>query len=270
MLREFIFTESWLDQLFQNKNKMYGAYELRRKNADNTIIAFLWSLAIYAGIGIATFSGYKIYCAFISEPVVIKHDGEIGWREVVLPPKEKPNTTTPEKTPLNKPTPNTNTVPVITDSTDNAATDSSSFSNEKINNGGSGDGTGSDSTDVGDGKESGGSGLRSDPPKPERWVEKMPQFPGGDIALVKWLSNEIKYPEILKEIKKEGIVYLEFVVSETGEVMDVHELRGVRDAPQFTDEAMRAINKMPLWIPGEQNGHKVPVIFTLPINFQLR
>lgn len=271
MLREFIYTENWLDQLFQNKNKMYGAYQLRRKNANNTFIAFLWTLFIYGGIGLATFTGYKIYCAFVTEPVVIKHDGELTGYEVVLPPKEKPNTTTSEKTSPNKPTQSTNTVPVITDSTDNSATDSSFFVNQKIDNvGGGTGGLGSDSTDIGDGKGPGGGGLPPDPPKPTRWVEKMPQFKGGDAELVKWLSREIKYPEILKEIKKEGIVYIEFVVSETGEVLDVHELRGVRDAPQFTDEAIRAISKMPLWIPGEQNGHKVPVIFTLPVNYQLR
>lgn len=271
MLREFIYTENWLDQLFQNKNKMYGAYQLRRKNADNTLIAFIWSLAIYSGIGLATYTGYKIYTAFAEIPVEIKNDGTVIWREVVLDQKAKEEHTTQTNTPIKKPPVNTHTIPLITDSTDNTVTDSSSFNNQNISNGGSGGtSTGSDTTDTGGGGTGTGVGFPPDPPKPIRFAEKRPEFPGGDRALVDWLSREIKYPEILKEQKKEGIVYIEFVVSESGKVSDAHILREVRDAPQFTEEAIRAINKMPLWIPGEQNGHKVPVYFALPINFQLR
>lgn len=271
MLREFIYSENWLDQLFQNKNKMYGAYQLRRKNADNTFIAFIWSMAIYCGIGLATYTGYKIYLAFADIPVQKKFDDTLISYDITIPPKDNVVPSHPPRTNGTKLKQNNNTIPLITDSTDNTVTDSSSFNNQNISNGGSGrTSTGSDTTDTGGSGTGTGVGFPTDPPKPIRFAEKRPEFPGGDRALVDWLSREIKYPEILKEQKKEGIVYIEFVVSESGKVSDAHILREVRDAPQFTEEAIRAINKMPLWIPGEQNGHKVPVYFALPINFQLR
>ena len=98
-------------------------------------------------------------------------------------------------------------------------------------------------------------------------VEEMPQFPGGDEGLKKYLMKEVDYP---KEAKKKGItgkVFVTFVVTNTGKVTDVRILRGAGNG--FDEEVLRVIKAMPDWTPGKQDGKPVNVQFTLPVNFTL-
>ena len=99
-------------------------------------------------------------------------------------------------------------------------------------------------------------------------AEVMPQFPGGDAALQKYLASHIQYPEIARENGLQGKVYVRFVINRRGEVEDVSIARGVDAA--LDKEAMRAITSMPKWEPGTQGGEKVRVRFTLPITFRLQ
>jgi len=98
-------------------------------------------------------------------------------------------------------------------------------------------------------------------------VEKMPQFPGGDAALIKFISNNLKYPKTSFINNIQGKVILRFVVSETGKVRDAEVVRSL-DA-DCDKEAIRVMNSLPDFIPGEQNGKKVSVWYTLPITFKL-
>jgi len=99
-------------------------------------------------------------------------------------------------------------------------------------------------------------------------VEQMPEFPGGEPALMKFLSKNVHYPASASEMGIEGSVYLRFVVSKTGIVSQVEVIRGLNTA--CDKEAVRVVKMMPKWIPGRQNGRNVPVYFTLPINYQLK
>lgn len=99
-------------------------------------------------------------------------------------------------------------------------------------------------------------------------VEKMPQFPGGDLGLRKYIATHVKYPNVARESGIEGKVYLRFCVTSTGAVKKVSVLRSVD--PLLDKEAMRVVKSLPKWTPGEQRGKKVNVWYTVPINFQLQ
>lgn len=98
-------------------------------------------------------------------------------------------------------------------------------------------------------------------------VEEMPEFPGGENAMRKFIADNVKYPESAKKEGISGKVYVSFVISKDGEVKDAKVVRGVNSA--LDEEALRVINSMPDWTPGKQRGKKVDVQFTLPINFAL-
>jgi protein TonB len=99
-------------------------------------------------------------------------------------------------------------------------------------------------------------------------VEEMPVFPGGDAALQKYLSTSVKYPTIAQENGIQGKVYIQFVINQKGEVTNATLLRGVD--PSLDREALRVVQAMPKWKPGQQRGRPVKVSYTVPINFVLQ
>ena len=99
-------------------------------------------------------------------------------------------------------------------------------------------------------------------------VEDMPEFPGGDLALRKYIANQIKYPVIAQENGIQGKVYVTFVVGKTGKVTNASIARGVD--PSLDKEALRVVNQLPPWKPGKQRGKPVNVSYTVPINFVLQ
>lgn len=99
-------------------------------------------------------------------------------------------------------------------------------------------------------------------------VEVMPQFPGGQTAMLKYLMENIKYP---KQAMKEGIqgrVTVSFIVEKDGRVSNVRLLRSVQ--PSLDKEAIRVVKSMPKWTPGKHNGKPVRVRFNLPVMFKLK
>ncbi|HPE35252.1 MAG TPA: energy transducer TonB [Bacteroidales bacterium] len=99
-------------------------------------------------------------------------------------------------------------------------------------------------------------------------VESMPEFPGGDAARMKFLQENIKYPQLARESGIQGTVYVTFVVETDGKVTDVRVLRGIGGG--CDEEAVRVIQSMPRWIPGKQRGKPVRVQFNMPIRFTLQ
>jgi len=99
-------------------------------------------------------------------------------------------------------------------------------------------------------------------------VENKPEFPGGDAALMKFISESIKYPVIAQENGIQGRVICQFVVNKDGSIVDINVVRSVD--PSLDKEAVRVIKSMPKWKPGKQRGKAVRVKFTLPIVFRLQ
>lgn len=98
-------------------------------------------------------------------------------------------------------------------------------------------------------------------------VDQMPEFPGGNEAMAGYLSRIIVYPEVAKRNKTEGRVFIEFVVDHTGKVKDASVKKGL--TKELDAEALRAVQGMPAWTPGRQNGKAVSVKMVLPISFKL-
>ncbi len=100
-------------------------------------------------------------------------------------------------------------------------------------------------------------------------VESMPEFPGGQQALFKYLSENVKYPVIAQENGIQGRVICQFVVNRDGSIVDVEVVRSGGDA-SLDKEAVRVIKSMPKWKPGKQRGKAVRVKYTVPVNFKLQ
>lgn len=99
-------------------------------------------------------------------------------------------------------------------------------------------------------------------------VEQKPQFPGGEAALLKWVSDHIRYPAMAQENNIQGKVVLQFVVTKTGKVGEVKVMRS-KD-PDLDKEAVRVVKSLPDFVPGKMNGHAVNVWYTLPVTFKLQ
>jgi TonB family protein len=99
--------------------------------------------------------------------------------------------------------------------------------------------------------------------------EEMPEFPGGPVEMMRFISKNIVYPQMAKEAGLSGKCFLRFVVDSTGIIKNVQLLRGIPGCMECNREAIRVIKKMPKWKPGMQRGKPVPVFFNLPINFKL-
>jgi periplasmic protein TonB len=98
-------------------------------------------------------------------------------------------------------------------------------------------------------------------------VEEMPTFPGGDESRIKFLTENIHYPQMAKESGIQGTVYVTFVIDERGRVADVKVLRGIGGG--CDEEAVRVVKMMPPWNSGKQSGKPVRVQFNMPIKFTL-
>lgn len=101
-------------------------------------------------------------------------------------------------------------------------------------------------------------------------VPIMPEFEGGEAALIQFLGKEVKYPGYEKEQKIEGRVIAEFVVDEKGKITEPKILRSPEQSKNFEQEVLRVLRAMPNWKPGYYNDKAVKVYMTLPVSFALK
>lgn len=99
-------------------------------------------------------------------------------------------------------------------------------------------------------------------------VESMPEFPGGQQAMLEFIARNIKYPPLARESGIQGRVFVNFVVEPDGSVSNVKVIRGIGGG--CDEEAVRVVQSMPKWIPGRQRGKPVRVSFNLPVRFTLQ
>lgn len=98
-------------------------------------------------------------------------------------------------------------------------------------------------------------------------VEQMPSFPGGNQALMDYLSVNVKYPKECADSSIQGRVVCSFVVEKDGSLSEFKIMRSVH--PLLDAEALRVVKQMPKWIPGKQNGTEASVKYTIPISFRI-
>jgi TonB family protein len=101
----------------------------------------------------------------------------------------------------------------------------------------------------------------------DKQIEKQPEYPGGDDAMMKFLRDIIQYPTTAQQSGTQGTVYIRFVVRYTGKVTDRKVVNRIGNG--LDEEALRVVKEMPDWIPGRDNGKAVSVYHTIPIKFKL-
>jgi protein TonB len=256
----------YLDIIFDNRNKNYGGYELRKHY--NRRLA-------KAGAFIALGLGALISCSFINmdHPVKPVINAEpIAFKDVDITPIQKvipkpPRETLPPPPPAHMKTKVFND-PVI-DPTDHIPDDKQMTQNRDLTDAHPGSRTAEGTDSLGEGMVpvvATGPGIVKlpEPAKPREWVEQMPQF-NGDMSA--YISARLKYPDAARDAGIEGAVLIKFVVNENGNVSNAVVVRGIGGG--CDQEALSMVNSMPTWKPGRQNGTPVKVYFTLPIKFVL-
>lgn len=266
----------FLDILFDNRNKDYGAYELRRKydkRVRNAILGTLGLFLLLAGT-------YLIYNFLTAEdltkakkPVV----EQIKMEDLKIP--DEPNKPPPPPPPPAPPPPVKPSVqftPPVIKKDNEVKPDEEPPKVEDIKNKAvstktvEGDPNGVDPGLLEDSK---GTGVVEAPPPAKEeiftFVEQPPSFPGGEDALNKYLSKNIRYPHVAQENGISGTVFVQFVVDSDGNIKDVKTV-GATKGGGLEEEATRVVKTMPKWKPGKQNGRFVSVQYNLPIRFTLQ
>jgi TonB family protein len=98
-------------------------------------------------------------------------------------------------------------------------------------------------------------------------VDEMPQYPGGEKAMMEYVAKNVKYPQEAKDKEIQGRVFVSFVVEKDGSVSTVKVLRGIGGG--CDEEAVRVVSSMPKWKPGIKDGKPVRVSYMMPLNFKL-
>jgi protein TonB len=265
-------SQAWCDLVFNGKNRCYGAYEMRRGSSGRHLIA---TLIVTAAIVSALFAvrmygkinaGGNDDTASMSTPVTMSVIDLSLPKPENLVTMEKPREVVKVKSSIVYTT-------VVIDK--NARIEDEMLTMDNVNkstaivghvniDGDDDDPDAKDPNDV------------ADPPHiipvyvapaVMDFAEIMPVYPGGDRELMRYLSENLKYPVADMEAGIHGRVQLRFIVGIDGSISDVSIVKSV--SPNCDREAVRVVKSMTKWIPGRQNGKAVPVYFSLPVKFAL-
>ena len=277
-----LYDPKWVDMVFAGKNKEYGAYQLRKGTSGRNIKALL--ILIIAAALVGGFLAWKVIeqkqaeeqQAYMEAMEFAKLQ-EQAKKEKKKPEPIKPKVEQKKEIPVARETQKF-TAPVI--KKDELVKEENQVKqmdqlDDKVAVG----------TENKEGvKDRNVEAVRNDiavaapppppAPKPEvankvfDVVEEMPSFPGGQGALMAFLSSNIKYPVVAQENGVQGRVIVGFVVEKDGSISDVKVMRSVD--PSLDREAQRVVKAMPKWKPGKQNGSAVRVKYTVPVVFRLQ
>lgn len=240
--------------IFENRNREYGAYDLRKRYKSVTSLSVL--IGVFIGISLVLSLSFTVkepgdHTITLVGPIALDN-----YVPVDIPLPE------PEKMPKGLEDVMRNLRPVVTDDT----LDESGpmlIMDDLIARGSDGNVADTNLSII----------PVEDPvapsdPEPRIVVQEMPEFPGGQEALLETISKNLHYPEEAIETNIQGKVILKFVIEPDGSVGRIEILRGVD--PNLDKEAARVIGTLPRFKPGKQNGVAVPVWFTIPVSFQLK
>ena len=275
-------SREWCDLIFEGKNKDFGAYELRTTSTKRHNKAVLYTL-----IGAVLAVALAVSIAKVQEYIAERRLADQAEQEEVLIDMNTEEPEEPEQKRLEQPEPEVLPEEVLKSVkvTELAIVEDEKVKKEdEIKN--------QDElkeTDTAFGQKDNDKGtedrnvtktlkdevvvekkteVKQEKEEVFRSVEQMPTFPGGDAALMKYLSSHIQYPTIAAENNVQGKVVVQFVVTKTGKVGEVRVVRSVdRDLDK---EAVRVCKSLPDFIPGRQNGQPVAVWYTLPVQFKLQ
>lgn len=271
-----LISNEWADLVFQGRNKVYGAYQLRRGTSKRNIVSmiFVAAVAAVAYLGLAAYNSYQE-----AQKAKFEAEMEASLLDAKKEAKVEKKTETPKVEQVQKVEKVKSSIaftpPVIKKDSEVKPEEEMKTQDELKETK-----TAIGAFDVKGNDEAGGTVLKAveeiaapEPPKQEEEqnkifevVEQNPQFPGGSVN--GWLADHIKYPVVAAENGISGRVVVQFVVERDGSVSQVRVVRGVD--PSLDKEAQRVISSMPKWIPGKQNGQAVRSRFTVPVTFRLQ
>lgn len=277
-----LYDPKWVDMVFANKNKEYGAYKLRKGTSGRNIKALV--ILVVAALLVGGFLAWKVIeqknaeaqAAYMEAMELAKLQEQAKKREKKEEPV-KPKVEPKKEIPVARETQKF-TAPVI--KKDELVKEENQVKQmDKLD-----DKVAVGAEDKEGVKDRTVEAVRNDiavaapppppAPKPEvankvfDVVEEMPSFPGGQGALMSFLSSNIKYPVVAQENGVQGRVIVGFVVETDGSISDVKVMRSVD--PSLDKEATRVVKSMPKWKPGRQNGSAVRVKYTVPVVFRLQ
>ena len=275
-----LISNEWSDMMFENRNKEYGAYVLRRQTGRRNVISMIAVLLLFAAVMVFMIAK-NAYDAYQKEHAVMDQVTELSAltqqkkKEAKVERKEIPVRQEQQQVVEKVKSSVKFTAPVIKKDDEVKPEDELKSQDEIMNSKvavGALNVVGNDeSGEVLKAKEV----IATEPVKPKEEenkvfdvVEQMPSYPGGMGALMQYLSSHIKYPVIAEENGIQGRVICTFVVERDGSITDVRIAKSVD--PSLDKEAMRVVSSMPKWIPGKQNGSAVRVKYTLPVTFRLQ
>jgi protein TonB len=259
MAKEKVNAPDFDDIVFEERNKEYGAYRLRKKYNRNVLIGLLIGILI---IGTAIITPYLNAKAAEGRTKRAERQVEIKLENLDTPNEQVAPPPPPPPPPTDVVQQQRYVPPVVVDSikpedikqlmtADQAQTEVTNKEVVEV---------------VQQVKEE---VQEADPEAtPFVVVEEMPMFPGGDAELLKYISEHTTYPEIAKENNIQGKVIVRFCVTSKGGVSQVSVLKGVD--PELDKEAIRVVNTLPAFKPGKQGGKPVPVWYMVPITFALK
>ena len=279
-------SQEWRDIVFADKNKEFGAYQLRKNSDKRHNMAMLYMLiglvvVFFLIIGYSKWSDYKEEqnAIALQEQREKMLAAQLAQQEEETQPDEpeveeqkfeQPEVTVPEE------------VLATVQVTQIAIVDADKVKNEvmdmdaqKEDNTARGVVTqeGNDDADKFQAVQEQVVVKEPEPEKPKEEeifvaVEQQAEFPGGQAAMMKWLSNNVRYPESAQQNDIQGRVVVKFVVEKDGSIGHATIVKGVdRDLDR---EALRVVSKMPKWQPGKNNGVPVRSYFNLPVMFKIQ
>lgn len=272
-----LISSDWVDLVFEGRNKAYGAYRLRKSTTKRNILAMVAVvILLVVAFIILTVKNFvdeqraKVAMTQVAE--LTNYEQPKKKAEV----KQKKIEVEPERVVERVKSSIKFTAPVIKKD-DEVKPDEELKTQDELMSTKTAIGT----FDVKGNDDANGEVLKAkeviaepEPPKHEEEnkvfdiVEQQPLFPGGPAALMKYLSENTKYPVVAQENGVQGRVTVQFVVEKDGSISDVHVLRGVD--PSLDKEAVRVVKSMPRWTPGKQNGITVRVNYHVPVLFRLQ
>ncbi|WP_316813437.1 TonB family protein [Pedobacter heparinus] len=259
----------WLDVVFANKNKKYGAYELRRESSSITTRALLMASAVFVLLFIAP----KILSVIKGK---LPEDEVVKQVEVVVAPPPPVNPETPPPPPVEPPPPKQDQVkfppPIV--KPDNEVIDKEPVQIEDLKKADPGQKTVAGDPDadiviagpVGDGPKQ-AAVVEDTKVYDFVSIETQPGFPGGMDKFYAYLKKAVRYPAMAQENNIQGKVFLSFVVEKNGDLTDIKVERKLGGGTD--EEAIRVLKASPRWTPGIQNGKPVRVKYNIPISFTL-
>ena len=279
-------SQEWRDLVFADKNKEFGAYELRRQSDKRHNMAVLFTVVglIVVFILILAYSKYSDFRAEQEQLALQEQREKMAAAELLQQDEAEPEPE-PEiedqKVEIEIPEIPQEVLATV-QVTQIAIVDADKVQNEvmdmeeqKEDNTARGvvNQEGSDDVDKFEAVKEQVIVKEPEPEKPKEEeifvaVEQQAEFPGGQSALMKWLSNNIRYPEAAQQNDIQGRVVVKFVVEKDGSIGHAEIARGVDK--DLDREALRVVNKMPKWQPGKNNGVAVRSYFNLPVTFRLQ